>query len=204
MSSIAVDTIENISGSHSANTAQLVSGSAKAWVNFNGVPATGTYNLPNLSSTLSVGITNHGLAVGMIVTLDFTTGTMPDGYFTVTGITDANTFTVDAGFTENGGGRSGNVTRQCYIRSAYNVSHITDNGSVGDFTVNFITPMANTYYANVMSAGRPNNQGSAGTSYMASPKLAVPKTTTSLRMTTAYADTTFADPDDVSVIIFGI
>ena len=67
---------------------------ARAWVNFNGVAQTGTYNLPNLSSTVTVTIASHGLTVGQIVNLDFTTGTMIDGTYTILSVT-TNTFTFD-------------------------------------------------------------------------------------------------------------
>lgn len=202
MSTIKVDTIEDSSGSQSISATRVINGSAKAWVNFNAVPLNGTYSLPNFSSTVTVTMTAHALAPGMIVTLDITSGTFNDGYFTVLSTPTANTFTFDAGFVENGGGKSGNVTKQAHIRAAYNVTHISDNG-VGEHTINFITPMSNPYYVAVGNAGRPNNTGSAGTEYMVSPRVGVPKTVNALAISVAYADTVEADADDVSVVIFG-
>ncbi len=65
---------------------------------------TGTYNIPG-STTCTVTITNHGLATGDRVYLDFTTGTATDNIYAVT-VTGDNTFTVTtASLTP-----SGNVT----------------------------------------------------------------------------------------------
>jgi hypothetical protein len=47
------------------------------------------------------------------------------------------------------------------IRSSYNVSSITDNGT-GLFTVNFTTAMPNTNYAAVASTRRNSTSGGAG------------------------------------------
>lgn len=124
---------------------------ARAWANFNGAAQSGTYNLPNLSNIVTVTIATHGLLVGQIVTLDFTSGTMPDGTFTVLTVPTANTFTIDAGFTENGGGRSGNVTKQTNIRASEGVTSFTDN-STGDWTMNLTSALSNTSAAPTMTA----------------------------------------------------
>lgn len=65
---------------------------------------TGTYNIPG-STTCTVTITNHGLATGDRVYLDFTTGTATDNIYAVT-VTGANTFTVTTASLTT----SGNVT----------------------------------------------------------------------------------------------
>ena len=58
-------------------------------------------------STVTVTSTNHGLANGSQVILDFTSGNASDNYYTITSVADANTFTVtDA----SSGTTSGNVT----------------------------------------------------------------------------------------------
>jgi hypothetical protein len=44
-----------------------------------------------------------------------------------------------------------NGTGTVAIRASYNVSSITDNGGVGDYTVNFTTPMVDANYAATMS-----------------------------------------------------
>ena len=58
-------------------------------------------------TTVTVTSTNHGLANGSQVILDFTSGNGSDNYYTITSVADANTFTVtDA----SSGTTSGNVT----------------------------------------------------------------------------------------------
>ena len=58
-------------------------------------------------NTVTVTSTNHGLANGSQVILDFTSGNGSDNYYTITSVADANTFTVtDA----SSGTTSGNVT----------------------------------------------------------------------------------------------
>ena len=58
-------------------------------------------------STVTVTSTNHGLANGSQVILDFTSGNGSDNFYTITSVADANTFTVtDA----SSGTTSGNVT----------------------------------------------------------------------------------------------
>lgn len=171
---------------------------ARAWVNFNGAPQTGTYNLPNLSSTLTVTIASHGLTVGQIVNLDFTSGTMPDGHFTILTVT-TNTFTVNAGFTENGGGRSGNVTKLLNIRAASGISTITDNG-VGDFTLNFTSPMNSANFVVGGGAGR----GGAGTSAtFLVPQYGTGPTTSAVRIGTINNAGAAVDCEFTNVIIFG-
>jgi hypothetical protein len=58
-------------------------------------------------STVTVTSTNHGLANGSQVILDFTSGNGSDNFYTITSVADANTFTVtDA----SSGTTTGNVT----------------------------------------------------------------------------------------------
>ena len=70
----------------------------------NNVTKTGTYNIPG-STTCTVTITNHGLATGDRVWLDFTSGTAVDNVYVVT-VTTANQFEVTTASLTT----SGNVT----------------------------------------------------------------------------------------------
>ena len=59
-----------------------------------GISKTGTYS--QSGTTVTMTVTNHGIAVGETVTLDFTTGSATDGTFIVASAADQNTFTVTA------------------------------------------------------------------------------------------------------------
>ena len=97
--------------------------STKNTVFANNSTQTGTYSIPS-STTCTVTITDHGLATGDRVWLDFTSGSGPDNVYTVTK-TDANNFTV----TTTSLNTSGNVTMYAtvlmeadsYFPAAYNV-----------------------------------------------------------------------------------
>jgi hypothetical protein len=85
----------------------------------NNVSQSGTYNIPG-STTCTVTITNHGLATGDRVYLNFTTGGGPDEAYTVT-VTTPNAFTVTtASLTE-----SGNVTMYAEILAEFDCSNGT-------------------------------------------------------------------------------
>jgi hypothetical protein len=175
--------------------------SARAWVNFNSVPLTGTYS--QTGTTVTVTITAHGLATGQIANLDFTTGTSVDGSYTVT-VTGANTFTL----TQASRTTSGNVTLRNSIRASGNVSSITDVG-LGIFTINFTTAMSDTYYATFITANSFSNtnaniltaiQGSAAANWAGVNN----KTTSAINIMCADSGspTTLVDPFDVNVAIF--
>lgn len=135
------------SGGAGANPSWITNPSpVKAWVNFNGVPISGTYS--RTGTTVTVTITGHGLSTGMIANLDFTTGTAADGSYTVS-VVDANTFTLT---TVASGTTSGNVTMNLYIRSSLNVTSVTDNGT-GDYTVNITSAISDANYAATATAG---------------------------------------------------
>lgn len=191
----------------SANTAGLTLGTAnmavpsgsaplyaaRAWVNFNGVPLTGTYS--QTGTTVTVTITAHGLTTGQTANLDFTSGTAVDGSYTVT-VTGANTFTV----TQASRTTSGNVTLQNFIRASGNVSSITDNGT-GLYTVNFTTAMPDANYTTQVS-GRPTSDLVAF-SYIAPTALSGIYTTSAVTIRTATANGPIAaDLDIISVAIF--
>jgi hypothetical protein len=91
-----------------------------------------------------------------------------------------------------------NGTGTVAIRSSYNVSSITDNGT-GDYTVNFTTALADANYAAVGSAGDPSTNGNRtilAAFYSAA--------TASVRVTTVIANTaTSYDTSTISAAIFG-
>ena len=70
-----------------------------------GISKTGTYS--QSGTTVTMTVTNHGIAVGETVTLDFTTGSATDGTFIVASAADQNTFTTTASASAT---TSGNVT----------------------------------------------------------------------------------------------
>ena len=70
-----------------------------------GFTKTGTYSQSGTTSTIT--ITNHGLAIGDEVTIDYTSGSATDGTFLVASVTDSNVFTVTAAASAT---NSGNVS----------------------------------------------------------------------------------------------
>jgi hypothetical protein len=118
---------------------------ARAWVNFNGIPASGTYGRSGTLVTISM--TAHGMTTGQNANLTFsagTGGTATSGSYVVT-VINANSFTITDSVSGTITG-SPSVTRNIYIRSSGNVSSITDGG-VGNYTVNFTTAMPDANYA---------------------------------------------------------
>lgn len=70
-----------------------------------GISKTGTYS--QSGTTVTMTVTNHGIAIGETVTLDFTSGSATDGSFIVASAADQNTFTTTAAASAT---NSGNVT----------------------------------------------------------------------------------------------
>tara|TARA_R100000654_G_scaffold54609_1_gene80802 strand:+ start:764 stop:1330 length:567 start_codon:yes stop_codon:yes gene_type:complete len=70
-----------------------------------GSSQTGTYS--QSGTTVTITITNHGLAIGDVVTIDYTSGSATDGDFAIATTADVNTFTVTAASSAT---NSGNVT----------------------------------------------------------------------------------------------
>lgn len=176
---------------------------ARAWVNFNGVPASGTYG--RAGTLVTISMTAHGMTTGQNANLTFsagTGGTATSGNYIVT-VINANSFTITDSVSGTITG-SPSVTRNIFIRASGNVSSITDNGT-GDYTVNFSTAMPNVNYAVAGSAGNDqtlsNDSGRLFSEYgMAS------RSTSACRVCTAYVfqgvDTTVAiDSSVVSVVI---
>ena len=70
-----------------------------------GFTKTGTYS--QSTTTVTIAITSHGVAIGDILTIDYTSGSATDGTFAVASSADANTFTVTAASSAT---NSGNVS----------------------------------------------------------------------------------------------
>ena len=70
-----------------------------------GSSQTGTYS--QSGTTVTITITNHGLAIGDVVTIDYTSGSATDGDFAIATTADVNTFTVTAASSAT---NSGNVS----------------------------------------------------------------------------------------------
>ena len=70
-----------------------------------GFTKTGTYS--QSGTTVTITISNHGVAIGDVLTIDYTTGSATDGSFTVATAVDANTLTVTAASSAT---NSGNVS----------------------------------------------------------------------------------------------
>lgn len=91
-----------------------------------------------------------------------------------------------------------NGTGTVAIRSSYNVSSITDNGT-GDYTVNFATALADANYGVVSSGGAAATNGNRSiltASYLAA--------TTSVRITSVVSSNlTSNDTDVIAVAVFG-
>ena len=59
-----------------------------------GFTKTGSYS--QSGTTVTITITDHGVAVNDVLTIDYTTGSAVDGSFVVASVTDRNVFTVSA------------------------------------------------------------------------------------------------------------
>ena len=70
-----------------------------------GSTQTGSYS--QSGTTVTITIANHGLAIGDVVTIDYTSGSATDGDFVIVTTPTVNTFTVTAAAS---GTNSGNVT----------------------------------------------------------------------------------------------
>ena len=70
-----------------------------------GFTKTGTYS--QSGTTVTISISNHGVAIGDVLTIDYTTGSATDGTFTVASSADQNSFTVTAAASAT---NSGNVS----------------------------------------------------------------------------------------------
>ena len=104
-----------------------------------GFTKTGTYS--QSGTTVTISITSHGVAIGDILTIDYTSGSATDGTFAVASSADVNSFTVtaaasatnsgDVSITLSGAGQyvcdswtkiipySGRVTINCTFREVF-------------------------------------------------------------------------------------
>jgi hypothetical protein len=146
---VLLDSSSNIfiaykSSDYSKTTDNLVAYATRAWVNFDGTTAanvSGTYSQSGF--TVTVTVANHGHKVGHVVQSDITSGTGVDGTYTVTAVTDANTFTYTAGTSLT---TSGNITlNRRAIRASGNVANVA-YVAAGDYIINKINAMPDTNY----------------------------------------------------------
>ena len=129
----------------STATGNAPSYSARAWVNFNGQPALGTYSRAGFVITCT--LPSHGMVTDQKVNLNFaagTGGTATNGNYTVT-VINTTTFTVTDTVSGTISGAPG-FTRQTFIRSSGNVTSITDF-NVGIYGINFSTAMPDANYS---------------------------------------------------------
>ena len=94
-----------------------------------------------------------------------------------------------------------NGTGTVAIRSSYNVSSITDNGT-GDYTVNFATALSDANYSANVNAQRLNDKNTRGnlgsqTTYAGN------KTTSILRVISTDSGFSSVDADMIDVNVFG-
>jgi hypothetical protein len=89
-----------------------------------------------------------------------------------------------------------NGTGTVAIRSSFNVSSITDNGT-GDYTINFTTAMPNANYSAVGAA----MQGLSNSNFFFGPVTSAP-TTSAFRFITLNTSFSFTDSLYVSVAVF--
>jgi hypothetical protein len=122
---------------------------AKAWVNFNGTlsPVSGSYS--QTGTTISLSGATFNATAGNIYYFSPSTGAATAGYYVcATGGTTTMTLTATSSATTSGA----MTVILNPIRSSYNVSSITKNGT-GIYTVNLATPMADANYSVVGAIG---------------------------------------------------
>lgn len=134
----------------------------RAWANFNSTANTNaTGNYSRTGTTVTITVTSHGLIVGNLVYIDYTvaTGTAPfDGLYEVSGVTDANTFTVTS-FASTSSTGSVTLLRKI-IRASGNISCISaamsspvippsanDSAQDGYYVANFLIAMPSANYS---------------------------------------------------------
>lgn len=169
---------------------------ARAWVNFDGTANSslnGTYS--QSGTTITVTATAHGLSVGQIVALDFTSGTAADNTVTVATVANANTFTVPAAASLT---TSGNVTIiRSTIRASGGVSSVNDSG-VGTYYVNFVAALTDANYAVIATA----SDGAVGPTIAYEDGAAGLRTTWFFGIKVANTSATLVDRARVSVAVF--
>lgn len=97
--------------------ATITTNATGATVTVSGFTTSGTYSQTGTTITITESV--HGMDTGQVVYLDFTSGTAPDGWYTITN-TGANTYTVQAPSATT----SGNVVVAAKLPSGtYNITH---------------------------------------------------------------------------------
>lgn len=169
----------------------------RAWVNFDAVPLSGTYS--QSGNTVTVTMTAHGMAIGQQVNVSTTSGTSLSGYYTVTSVANANTFTYNSPSSLT---TSGNITRNLFIRASGNIANIIDNG-VGDYTLNFNIAMPHANYT-LSACSTEYADGSAiAVSVRMTGATPTLKSPTGVRVSTRSAyNAGFLDINNISVQVF--
>ena len=124
------------------------------------------------------------------------------GTIVLDAITDGTGNTVSGSTVVNGSAKAWvnfNGTGTVAIRSSFNVSSITDNGT-GDYTVNFTTAMPNANYS-IVGTGNLSSSASYWNRTVSAPFATTP-TTSSFRLATGAWGTGIEDFEFVYVAIF--
>jgi hypothetical protein len=87
------------------------------------------------------------------------------------------------------------------IRSSFNVSSITDNGT-GDYTINFTTAMPNANYAVAGAAAYAAGGDATSLMRVVSINSATAPTTSALRINVTFANSSLQDVDIVCATVF--
>ena len=188
---------------------------AKAWVNFNGSSAfyTSSNTVTYVANSPSAGQTtvtvDRGSAwsplpiVGDWVTVSGVTGaTAVNGTFQITAVDNALfniKYIVPSVFTGTVGGTA--IANIAAIRSSFNVSSITKSG-LGDYTVNFATPMADANYS-FFGCGRNDTDGAGGYPVCMSQWLSDTQTINALQIRGTNGNNNLEDFPTLCVSIFG-
>jgi hypothetical protein len=183
---------------------------AKAWVNFNGASAgnpdyptgnTVTYAAGSSTTLVTVTRSAHSIAVNDWITVSGVTGaTAVNGTFQVSAVTGTTfQYIVNSVVTGTVGGTA--VVRITTIRSSYNVSSITKNGT-GDYTVNFTTAMADAYYSYVGSS-RYNRDDTTGYAPCLYSFASDTKTINAVRVRSYTAYQTVQDSSECNLVVLG-
>jgi len=218
--SVNVESLNNASyvTNTSLSTSKMV---AKAWVNFNGALNTTLTNAPNGSSLvvnsgsnqgtwnytgaftaghvgtqwyLNIGGTNQtlggkdvwivGIRINSFISANQVTFTLLDGAATSSQTVNGNGTSTGYAFYSHG------------IRSLYNVSSVTKNGT-GDYTVNFATPMVDANYSWAIGSSPVGINGFITQNMMS-------QSTNNIRFNLLYGSSIILDDaQSISTIVFG-
>ncbi len=170
-------------------------GVPKTWVNFNGVPLTGTYS--RTGTLVTATVVAHGMTTGFLVNANFTSGTALDGTYSVT-VTGVDSYTFN---TVASGATSGNITQELYIRSQLNVASI-DRISTGKYQINFTAAMTDANYAGVYGA-RNRITSSNANGVCSEDNAPAVRTTSALAITTNNSNVGFYDAEVISAVLLG-